>query len=88
MKENGETKSDFIVTRDELAQICWETMDMINGLRIAINTHAEVMGLHRYLLERFIPAPTLTAAVNEYAELRAKAIAEQTAKEANGASIN
>lgn len=72
--------ADFVTT-DDLTQVCWETQDMINGLRILLNTHAEIMMLHRWLLEKFIPAPTLKAAVTEYAELRARQIAEQEALE-------
>ena len=50
---------------------------VIEKIRVAVNTHAEIAGLHRYLLERFMPAPTLTAAVNEYADLRAAAIEQE-----------
>ena len=60
-----------------------EQQKTIERLRLAVNTHAEIAGLHRYLLERFIPAPTLTAAVNEYAELR-KAAIEQERLESHG----
>ena len=79
-KSNGEFPD--LVTKSDLLQVCYETQDMINGLRIAHNTLAEVCQLHRYLLERFIPASTLTAAVNEYAEKRALGIAEEQAQEA------
>lgn len=70
--------ADFI-TREELKQVCWETEDMLNGMRQAINIHAEIAMLHRHLLEKFIPAPVLEAAVNEYAEARKKDIDEELA---------
>jgi hypothetical protein len=71
------------VMKSDLMEVCWETQDMINGLRIAINTHAEIMMLHRHLLEKFIPAPVLEAAVNEYAKTRREQIeAERLAAQA------
>lgn len=66
--------SEFMVTRDELETVCIETLDMINGLRITINTQAEVLGLHRYILEKFVPKPLLEAATTEYVEARNAAI--------------
>jgi hypothetical protein len=80
--ENGKHNHDYPAMRSELLQVCFETQDMINGLRIAINTHAEIMSLHRYLLERFIPAPVLEAAVNEYAAKRKEQIEVDLAQEA------
>ena len=82
--DNGKHNHDHPVLKSELTQVCYETMDMINGLRIAINTHAEIMMLHRYLLERFIPAPVLEAAVNDYAKLRKEQIDQEIATDAAG----
>jgi hypothetical protein len=66
-----------LVTKKELMQVCFETQDMINGLRIAHNAQAEVASLHRFLLERFIPKEVLTQAVDEYAKLRAEMIEQE-----------
>lgn len=80
----GDNANRFIVTRDEYLQGMQEQVDnirdvmrVVNTLRATLNTQAEILGCHRYLLERFIPAPTLAAAVNEYSELRAKAIEQE-----------
>lgn len=84
-------ESSEIVSRDEYLTGMQEMVDNIRDvmkavnsmnktveeIRRAVNTHAEIAGLHRYLLERFIPAPTLTAAVKEYSELRAQAIEQE-----------
>lgn len=72
--ENGKHNHDFPVMKSELIEVCFETQDMINGLRIALNTHAEIMMLHRFLLEKFIPAPILEQAVNEYSVMRKEQI--------------
>jgi hypothetical protein len=77
--ENGKHNHDYPVMRSELTQVCYETMDMLNGMRIVINTHAEIMMLHRFLLERFIPGPVLEAAVNEYSKMREEQIAAEAA---------
>jgi|SRR5579864_9159339 len=83
-------RDEYLTGMQEMVDNLRDVMAAINSmhavvekLRAAVNTHAEIAGLHRYLLERFIPAPTLTAAVNEYAELRAKVI-EQERLEAHG----
>lgn len=86
--ENGKHNHDHPVMKSELMQVCFETQDMINGLRIAINTHAEVMSLHRYLLERFIPAPVLEAAVNEYAKSRAAQIEVERLTQENHSGVS
>src|ERR1700690_904008 len=79
------TRDEYLTGMQEQVDNILEAQKVINSmnqvverLRAAINTHAEIMGLHRYLLERFIPAPTLAAAVNEYAELRRPAIKQKS----------
>ena len=78
------TREEFCIGMQEQVDNIRDVMSAINSmnvvierLRAAVNTHAEIAGLHRYLLERFIPAPTLTAAVNEYAALRAEVIEQE-----------
>ena len=78
------TREEFCTGMQEQVDNIRDVMSAINSmnvvverLRAAVNTHAEIAGLHRYLLERFIPEPTLTAAVNEYSALRAKVIEQE-----------
>lgn len=73
-------------TKADLMQVCHETEDMLNALRIALNTQAEVLACHRYLLKHFIPEPLLEAAVNDYAKNRQQEIAEVEAKEVEAAA--
>jgi hypothetical protein len=97
--ENGKHHHDHTADRwaefmSDWEQFARENQDMINGLRIddntmrkAINTHAEIMGLHRWLLEKFIPAPVLEAAVNEYSKMRAAQIEEERLKAEQEANL-
>jgi hypothetical protein len=84
MESSELTREDFNTGMQEMVDNIQDVMKAINSMnqvveksRLAINTHAEIAGLHRYLLERFIPAPTLMAAVKEYSELRAQAIEQE-----------
>lgn len=71
MSENGETKlNGFAVTIDELESVCEDTIKMFGERDVVINTHGEVLGLHRYILEKFVPKPLLEQAVKEYYETR------------------
>ncbi len=87
MTTNGQ---DFLVTRDEFeqgmeAQVSniVDVMNVVNALRRAVNTQAEVLGLHRYILETFVPTPLLEKAAKDYKDAREQAIltdrADQTA---------
>ena len=78
------TRDEYLTGMQEQVDNIQDVMKAINSmnelvqkLRAAVNTHAEIAGLHRYLLERFIPTPTLAAAVDEYAHLRAAAIEQE-----------
>jgi hypothetical protein len=71
----------FIVTRDEFNEgmqeqvnNIQEVMEAFNTLKKAHNTLAEVCGLHRYILEQFVPAPLLEKAAKEYKAQRTAAI--------------
>lgn len=75
-------------TKDDLMQVCYETEAMLNALRITLNTQAEVLACHRYLLKHFIPEPILEAAVNDYAKARKQEIAEEEAQAAEAASVD
>ena len=77
MPANGE--NSFIVTRDELVEVCKETQAMIDELRQLVNVHADVLGCHRYILQKFVPAPLLEAGAKEYRELRDGEIEGQSA---------
>ena len=60
--------SGTIATKDELLSVAKDTVANFDELREAINSHAMIMELHRYLLEKFIPLPLLEAACNEFYE--------------------
>jgi hypothetical protein len=69
------------VTRDEYLQGMQEQVDntldvmrVVNELRKALNIQAEVLGCHRFILERFVPKPLLEQAATEYSEQRAAVI--------------
>jgi hypothetical protein len=82
MTGSGELKpsADFAVTRDELIQVCEETEAIFQGLKDTLNIHAEVLGLHRFILDRFVPKPLLAQAAKEYYEMRTAQInAEENA---------
>jgi hypothetical protein len=82
MTGNGELKpsADFAVTRDELMQVCEETEAILQGLKDTINIHAEVLGLHRFILDKFVPKPLLAQAAKEYYDQRTAQInAEENA---------
>jgi hypothetical protein len=71
----------FIVTRDEFNEGMQEQVDnirdimnVVNMLRNTINTQAEVLGCHRYILEKFVPGPLLEQAATEYKQQRAAVI--------------
>ena len=68
--------SGTIATKDELESVAKDTTDNLNELRVAINSHAMIMELHRYLLEKFIPAPLLEAACNEFYAAKQQEIAD------------
>lgn len=78
---SNETEVTEYSTKDDLMQVCHETEKILNALRITLNTQAEVLACHRYLLKHFIPEPLLEAAVNDYAKNRQQEIAEVEAKE-------
>lgn len=80
-------KSAFIVTRDELETMMQEQVTINQELKRVINVHAEIIGCHRFILERFVPKPLLEAAANEYRDQRLKEISTKTA-EAHGAAGN
>lgn len=73
MTENGE---HFVVSRDEFNQMLKETEEKFQELAKVINIHAEVIGCHRYILNRFVPPPQLEAAAREYRDQRVKEINE------------
>lgn len=76
--------NSFVVTRDEFNQGMQEQVDniqdvmrVVNALRHTLNTQAEVLGCHRYILEKFVPQPLLEAAATEYSQLRSAAIEQE-----------
>jgi hypothetical protein len=78
--------NDFVVTREEFNEGMQEQVDNIidimnavNELRKTINTQAEVLGCHRYILEKFVPLPLLEQAATEYSEQRAAVIKAEAA---------
>lgn len=79
--------NSFVVTRDEfnigmqeMVENIQDTMAVVNVLRKTLNIQAEILGCHRYILEKFVPLPLIEAAAKEYSEQRKAVIAA----EANG----
>lgn len=66
------------MTQSEICQICKDIEKILQEHQDAINVHAEILGLHRYILEKFVPQPMLEAATKEYHAARMAAIAEET----------
>lgn len=79
--DNGNGK-DFVsvpniletVTRADLEQVCAETSAILGEMKDVINTHAEILGLHRYILEKYVPAPLLETGTKEYYKIRSAQI--------------
>jgi hypothetical protein len=72
--------SGYIATKDELTSVAEDTVTNLNELRAAINSHASALNLHRFLLEKFIPAGLLEQACNEWYEVQKKLIEEELAQ--------
>lgn len=86
-KSNGE--ETFLVTRDEFETATTElvgnqidAINVINSLKRAINNQAEQLGLHRFILEKFVPIPHLEAATVEYKAAREAMIAAEKGEDA------
>jgi len=73
----------YIATKDELKSVALDTEAGMDELRAAHNNNAAVLNLHRFLLEKFIPAGLLESACNEWHAIQMKMIEEERAK-ANG----
>lgn len=78
--------NDFVVTRDEYLEGMQEQVDnirdvmnVVNALRVTLNTQAEVIGCHRFILEKFVPKPLLEQAAKEYYEQRSAIITAENA---------
>jgi hypothetical protein len=74
------SENKFIATKDELTGIALDTERNLNELRQALNSHAAALEMHRFLLERFIPAELLEKACNEWYEIKTKEIEAEKAK--------
>ncbi len=80
-KKNGASyvsQDDFTESLGEMVENIIEMQQAFNAIKLAVNTQAEVAGLHRFVLEKFVPLPLLEAASKEYYELRQREIATQT----------
>lgn len=62
------TKAEFDQGMGEQVENIKDLMGVVNQLKNAINTQAHVLGLHRYILERFVPLPLLEQATKDYKE--------------------
>lgn len=74
------------VTRNEYEQGMGEqvaniidAMNAINEMKKVINVHAEVLGCHRYILEKFVPRPLLEQAAKDYKTEREQLISAEAA---------
>lgn len=65
-------------SKDDLIRVCVELESELNKLRLAINVHAEVLNIHRYILTKFVPEPLLKSACEEYEKTRKEEIAAAT----------
>ena len=77
---------DILVTRAEFDQGMGEQVENIkdliqafNALKNTVNIQAEVLGCHRFILEKFVPRPLLEEAAKEYKTQREMVIAAETA---------
>lgn len=84
MSDNG-SAIDTFVTNDqhataisELVQEIVELQEAFNIMRQAVNTQAEVLGLHRYVLETALPSGVLEKAAKEYKDARLREIQTKT----------
>jgi hypothetical protein len=91
MNSNGKIDQGYVTQavfeqgmEEQVANII-DVMNVVNSLKRALNTQAEVLGCHRYVLEKFVPQPLLEQAAKDYADLR-KAVIEQERLGADGKS--
>ncbi len=70
-------RNEFDQAMSELVANILELQEAFNALRKAVNTQGEVLGLHRFALEKFLPLPQLEAASKEYYDLRQRQIATE-----------
>lgn len=75
------TRDEFETGMEEQVQNIVDVMNAFNEMKKVINTQAEVLSLHRYILETFVPPPLLEKATKEYKELREAQIAQETSGE-------
>jgi hypothetical protein len=75
----------FIVTRDEFndgmqqqVDNIQNMMEVVNALNKAHNVLTEIVGLNRFILEKFVPRPLLEEATKEYKEQRLAMIKAET----------
>lgn len=87
---SGDTNGIERINRNEFDQAIGEMVanivelqEAFNALRLAVNTQGEVAGLHRFVLEKFVPLPLLEAASKEYHALRQREIATATTPPGN-----
>ena len=76
-------RNEFEQNMQAMGQDMARAEDNIEALRKAINIQAEVLGLHRFILEKFVPTPLLEAAAKEYKEARQRQIAIESSVPAN-----
>jgi len=80
------TMDKILVTRAEFDQGMGEQVENIkdlieafNTLKTTVNTQAEVLGCHRFILEKFVPRPLLEQAAKEYKQQREMVIESELA---------
>jgi len=76
-------RNEFEQAAAEMVANIVELQEAFNAVRGALNTQGEVCGLHRYILEKFVPKPQLEAAAREYYEIRQREIQSLTVQPAN-----
>jgi hypothetical protein len=87
---SGDTNGIERINRNEFEQACGEMVanivelqEAFNALRRATNTQAEVLGCHRFILEKFVPLPLLEQAAKDYYAQRQREIATETTPPGN-----
>jgi hypothetical protein len=73
------TREEYLQGMQEQVDNIMDVMRVVNELRKTINVQAEVLGCHRFMLEKFIPLPLLEKAATEYSEQRAAVIQAEAA---------
>lgn len=74
---NTITREEFETGMEEQVANIIDVMHVVNVLKKSLNIQAEVLGCHRYILEKFVPGPLLEQAAKDYKSQREAIIAAE-----------